>query len=221
MRGKQILGCICLLSAGAAILPIAWGQDTHDTVNQEMAKPVIRGSIVYKYYCVLCHGERGDGNSRGAKLHPEEQMTIKPAPAWSYENIIRKGGEAIGVSPTMPPWQDELSSEQISDLVAYLAILGDAVRRGEVVFKTNCVLCHGLHGDGRGRAARLYNPPPADLTQSDKNDEYKEAIIRKGGEAMRRSAAMPVWKERLSESEIADVIAYLRTILVTTPGTER
>jgi cytochrome c oxidase cbb3-type subunit 3 len=147
-------------------------------------------------------------------------MIIKPAPPWFYENIIRKGGEAIGVSATMPPWQDELSIEQISDLVAYLAVLGDPVQRGDVVFKTNCGLCHGMHGDGRGRAAGLYNPPPADLTRSDKNDEYKEAIIRKGGETMRRSAAMPAWEGRLSKSEIADVIAYLRTILVTPPVSE-
>jgi hypothetical protein len=40
----------------------------------------------------------------------------------------------------MPPWKDELSAEQIADVVAYLGILRDSARRGEAVFKLNCML---------------------------------------------------------------------------------
>ena len=36
------------------------------------------------------------------------------------ELIIRKGGQAIGRSPYMPPWGDELDEQQIRDLIAYL-----------------------------------------------------------------------------------------------------
>lgn len=90
--------------------------------------------------------------------------------------------------------EGELSEEQISDVIAYLALVGNPVRRGEVVFKTNCVLCHGVKGDGKGRASVLYDPPPANLTLSDKNDLYKEMIITNGGAAMGRSAVMPVWE---------------------------
>lgn len=38
-------------------------------------------------------------------------------------------------------------------------------------------------------------------------------IITKGGKAMRRSEAMPVWGEQISEQEIEDVVAYLKTVL--------
>ena len=114
----------------------------------------------------------------------------------------------------MPPWQDELSDEQIKDVVAYLGVVSNTAGRGEVVFKTNCVLCHGVKGDGKGRASVLFDPPPANLTKSDKNDEYKTMIITMGGAAMGRSPVMPVWGEQLSTQEINDVVAYLRTILV-------
>src|SRR5215813_2542900 len=114
----------------------------------------------------------------------------------------------------MPPWQDELSNEQIGDVVAFLKVIGNPVRRGEAVFKANCALCHGVRGDGTGRAAKLFNPPPADLTRSDKTDEYKEQIIRRGSESLQRSSGMPPWGERLSNREISDLVRYLRTILI-------
>jgi len=42
--------------------------------------------------------------------------------------------------------------------------------RGGLVYANYCVTCHGFNADGNGRAARLYNPRPANLRMSDKND---------------------------------------------------
>jgi mono/diheme cytochrome c family protein len=84
--------------------------------------------------------------------------------------------------------------------------------RGYIVFKTNCVLCHGIHAEGDGRAARNYNPRPANLRLSDKNDQYKELIIRNGGAAMGRSPFMPPWGQELTDEQIRDVVYYLSVI---------
>lgn len=84
--------------------------------------------------------------------------------------------------------------------------------RGSIVFRTYCMLCHGRYGDGKGRAAKNYNPPPANLVMSTKSDAYKEKIIRNGGAAMGRSPFMPPWGQELSDEQINDVIAYLRVI---------
>ena len=183
-------------------------------IQHELRRPAIRGAIVYKTYCILCHGEKGDGHGRASKLFDAELLTIKSRPADYYENIIMKGGAAMGVSSFMPMWEEELSDEQISDVLVYLKFLDNSVNRGEVVFKTNCILCHGLKGDGNGRAAKLYDPPPANLTRSDKNDDYKRMIITLGGAAMGRSPVMPVWGEQLSTQEIDDVVNYLKTLLI-------
>jgi cytochrome c oxidase cbb3-type subunit 3 len=210
---RVVLAMIGTLLFGAAI-KCAPAQDNAGIVNHEMAKPVIRGGIVFKAYCILCHGERGDGTGRAAKLYSNLHLVITPHPPEYYGKIIRQGGQAVGGSEFMPPWQDELSQEQIGDVIAYLAIINDAVHRGEVLYKTNCILCHGVQADGKGRAAILFHPPPANLTTSDKDDRYKIAIIESGSKAMGRSQGMPPWEGRIAESDIEDIVRYLRTIVV-------
>lgn len=86
------------------------------------------------------------------------------------------------------------------------------IYRGDIVFNHYCILCHGAKADGNGRAAKLYNPRPANLLTSDKNDDYKELIIRRGGAALGRSEFMPPWGEELTDEQVNDVIAFLRSI---------
>lgn len=87
-----------------------------------------------------------------------------------------------------------------------------SVLRGDVVFRTYCVLCHGLNADGQGRAAQMYNPKPANLRKSMQTDAYKERIIRKGGKELGRSQFMPPWGQELTDEQITDVVRYLRSI---------
>lgn len=89
--------------------------------------------------------------------------------------------------------------------------------RGSIVFQTYCVLCHGPNADGKGRAAKNYNPPPADLSTSIRSDAYKAEIISKGGEAMNRSSFMPPWGQELTKQQLSDLIVYLRTINFNSP----
>lgn len=88
-----------------------------------------------------------------------------------------------------------------------------AVLRGSLVFNNYCVLCHGATADGNGRAAKLYNPRPANLRKSDKNDDYKALIIRLGGAAIGRSEFMPPWGAELTSEQIGDVVAFLGSVL--------
>ncbi|NRF68466.1 cytochrome c [Aquincola sp. S2] len=83
--------------------------------------------------------------------------------------------------------------------------------RGGLVFANYCVTCHGINADGNGRAARLYNPRPANLRASDKNNAYIGLIIKLGGEAMGRSQFMPPWGAELTEEQMSDLVAYIRS----------
>ncbi len=87
-----------------------------------------------------------------------------------------------------------------------------SVIRGKIAYRNYCVLCHGASGQGDGRAARIHNPKPANLTLSHAPPEYISMIIRKGGEAIGRSSAMPPWGEQLTDEQIRDTIRYLLTI---------
>jgi mono/diheme cytochrome c family protein len=92
---------------------------------------------------------------------------------------------------------------------------GDA-KRGDDLFHKNCAACHGNAGKGDGAAAMALNPKPRDL--SDKayvgglNDEYLHDVIQKGGVAMKKSPLMPALGGALKDEDIADVIAYVRTL---------
>lgn len=87
-----------------------------------------------------------------------------------------------------------------------------SVYRGTIVFLNYCITCHGQNADGQGRSAKLYNPKPANLRTSMMPDAYKDGIIRRGGKLMGRSEFMPPWGEELTDEQVRDVVAYLRSI---------
>jgi mono/diheme cytochrome c family protein len=86
------------------------------------AQDVARGAAVFQRYCTLCHGPSGEGQGRAAPLHrpPPADLTRSEVNDAYRELIIRSGGAAVGRSPGMPPFQDELTERQVRDLVAYL-----------------------------------------------------------------------------------------------------
>lgn len=92
-----------------------------------------------------------------------------------------------------------------------------AMFRGGLVYANYCVTCHGMNADGNGRAARLYTPRPANLRATDKNDAYLALIVRSGGETLGRSPKMPPWGEELTDEQIHDVVAFIRSVNVVKP----
>ena len=81
------------------------------------------GKILFEKYCVLCHGVEGKGDGKLA-LHINN-----PAPANltttllnddELAQIIRDGGEAVGRSPSMPVWKDELNQKQTNEIINYI-----------------------------------------------------------------------------------------------------
>ena len=117
--------CAVLLLALAAPLaaPMAWAEDDAGPLPRDTRDAsVIRGSIAFRTYCVLCHGAAGKGDGRAAKMYTPKpaNLTVSPFPDQYKEMIIRGGGVSVGRSAFMPPWGDELTNEQIVDLVAFL-----------------------------------------------------------------------------------------------------
>lgn len=87
------------------------------------------------------------------------------------------------------------------------------VARGQAIFRSHCVQCHGEKADGHGPLAPRYKPPPADISSSKRSDDYMLQIVTLGGEALGRSAAMPEWGLELSGDEILDLVTYLRSVV--------
>lgn len=105
---------LCAVAAAACLSALA-GQEGK-------AISIERGSKVYYTYCVSCHGVNGEGNGqRAGKLETlPANLARSGSPNEYIEMVIRKGSENMGRSRAMPPWEDELSNENIKDVISFL-----------------------------------------------------------------------------------------------------
>jgi mono/diheme cytochrome c family protein len=90
------------------------------------------------------------------------------------------------------------------------------VSEGKKLYATYCATCHGDQGKGDGVAARSLPVKPADHTNnavmSQLSDKYLTDIITKGGSAVNKSGFMPGWGSSLNAKQVADVVAYVRSL---------
>ena len=95
---------------------------------------------------------------------------------------------------------------------AALAAGGD-VAKGKALYegRGGCVNCHGAAGRGDGPAGKMLNPPPADFTNQ-KSKAKKDAELLKTIQDGRTGTAMAAFKGQLSEQEIRDLLAYVRSL---------
>jgi len=84
----------------------------------------------------------------------------------------------------------------------------DAVS-GREIYVNTCIKCHGI--DGKGAMGIQLAPPPADLT-SDSVQNRLDATLFKRIHDGKPNTAMGAWKYSLSDAEIWDVLAYIRTM---------
>lgn len=85
---------------------------------------------------------------------------------------------------------------------------------GKGIYNSNCASCHGDKAMGDGPAAKSLNPPPKSLAaEGSLSDGYLYWRIAEGGGMAPFKSAMPAWKTFLSEEQIWQVIAYLRTLM--------
>lgn len=91
---------------------------------------------------------------------------------------------------------------------------GDPVS-GREIYVNTCIRCHGI--DGKGALGIKLVPPPADLTALAVQSRLDGTLFRRihGGKP---NTAMGAWKHALSDEEIWDVLAYVRTLGVESGG---
>jgi mono/diheme cytochrome c family protein len=124
-------------------------------------------------------------STASSAVPPGENRTIHPAPP----------GEFTGLSNPVPNTPDN-------------------IMQGKGLYAARCSPCHGLF-DGKGPAARGFNPPPANFkdptTIAMLQESYLFWRIKKGGvglsvEGMPWKSAMPRWEFELKDEEIWKII---------------
>jgi mono/diheme cytochrome c family protein len=91
---------------------------------------------------------------------------------------------------------------------------GDPVS-GREIYVNTCIRCHGI--DGKGALGIKLVPPPADLTSLAVQSRLDGTLFRRIHEG-KPNTAMGAWKHALSDEEIWDVLAYVRTFGVESSG---
>ena len=90
------------------------------------------------------------------------------------------------------------------------------VAKGQATYQHLCASCHGPRGAGDGPAGQALNPKPAHHNDghymNGLTNEHLFRTIKEGGAAVGKSAAMAPWGGALSDAQIRDVMAYIRTL---------
>ena len=100
------------------------------------------------------------------------------------------------------------------EILLYLMAHGALARKsdtqiGKALYMKHCAVCHGPTGIGDGYL--LFDPPVADLTSPEiqrKSDDELWHSVHDGVS----NTAMGTWKFVLSDSEISQVLAYVRSL---------
>ncbi len=83
------------------------------------------------------------------------------------------------------------------------------VLSGRVIYSTICIRCHGVEGKGDG--PMKFTPPVANLTSPAVQGKL-DARLFKSVHDGKSNTAMGAWRESLTDDEIWDVLAYVRTL---------
>jgi mono/diheme cytochrome c family protein len=90
-------------------------------------------------------------------------------------------------------------------------------KAGKAVYEGGCIACHGADGKGAPEASTQFKRPDTfpdfsrcDQTTPEPNSAWKAVIVH-GGPYYGFSTIMPSFKDLLSNDQIDDVVAYLRT----------
>ncbi len=106
--------------------------------------------------------------------------------------------------------------------IAALLLSGHAlaadIAAGKKIANQKCAGCHGAGGAGNGVMLQALNPstPPVPWTSKSGMAAFTDAdltrIIAGGGAAIGKPPLMPAFKGQLSDAQIADVVAYIRSL---------
>jgi len=86
---------------------------------------------------------------------------------------------------------------------------GVVYRAGQVVYRTYCLGCHGVSGNGGGAVGHLLSPEPRDFTDgawmNTQSENYLFSVITVG----KPNTAMPGFKDILTPLQRAEVLRYI------------
>lgn len=185
------------------------------------------GAYIYKNYCSVCHGDKGDGQSRarfGLNPPPRNYTTPESAIELTRERMIHSVTNGRP-GTAMIAWNSELSAAEIEGVVDHirktfmrLENSKAAARkrpssklmasRGGVLYMQACAMCHGDTGT-RATSGRM-QPPPRDFTLPDAAAELTRERMIASVTHGRPGTAMTGYAAQFSKSDIEAMVDFIR-----------
>lgn len=181
----------------------------------ELVGNIANGARLYATGCTTCHGPSGEGiEGLGGPLR--NVASLEGATDEELGVIIVKGLPSAG----MPPWQGDLTNQEVADLIALLrdwqrlpepeaevveapGPAGDP-EAGQALYVEECAMCHGAESEGTKLALALRQ---SETIQAMTDDDLRD-IISFG----LPNTKMKGFADSLTVSQIDDLIAFLRGI---------
>jgi len=200
----------------------------HDPKTDKVTR---KGADIYRHYCSVCHGDRGDGQSRARRSFatpPRNYTTAKAAQDLTRKRMINSVTNGRP-GTAMISWKTELTAVEIAAVVDYIRTtfmrLDDIetnrpkpsdkllASRGGVLYMRACAMCHGETGK-RVISGRMQPPPtnfilPISATQL--TTERMIASIANG----RPGTAMKAYGDEYSKADIKAMAEFIRAAFMT------
>jgi cbb3-type cytochrome c oxidase subunit III len=213
----------------------ASGPATTPVSYPKVSPTVAAGAHTFvQFACAQCHGPQGKGGVDPAV--PALTTVGGNLTVAQLTHIIDHGlGESANPKqPYMPVWGEVLSTTQVANLVAYIRAglppvadtqapavptgQGAAVAGAALYVRYGCINCHGPNGLGGVSNPLSHDKviPPLSgqgFRHDFPTDKAIAAVIRSGSVIGRAPiVSMPHWGGILSNQQIAQLIAYLKTL---------
>jgi mono/diheme cytochrome c family protein len=226
---------LVLAAAGAfaALLPGCGTPHGQPRPGSEALTPnaVMDFHALYSSNCAGCHGEEGRG---GAAIAVGDPVYLALVDDGALRNVIAKGVPGTSMPAFAHSAGGMLTDAQIDAIVggmrsrwsragildganppSYAARSTGDVQRGEGVYAAFCQACHGPGGRGGAKGSAITNGSFLALV----SDQGLRTVVIAG----RPELGAPDWRgnvpgKPMSEQDVTDVVAWLASQRVQTPG---
>jgi mono/diheme cytochrome c family protein len=132
---------------------------------------------------------------------------------WAQEKQPEQGKESTQTaSPaaTTPPPHTFVITPEDKARKNPVKFTEESVGKGKSVYDSQCAMCHGKSGDGKGDLAAVMHLSLSDMTKPDTLSKYTDgelyAMINTG------SGVMPSEEDRMKPNTLWDLVNFLRSV---------
>jgi mono/diheme cytochrome c family protein len=221
---------LLVLFAGCSISSTLSGQPQNGSETVAPSQVVDFGTL-YAENCAACHGTEGRGGASLALANPVYLAIVNEN---TVRDVVAKGVRGTSMPAFAQSAGGFLTDEQINVITSGMfsrwgrkgildgtnppsytaSTTGDAAH-GEIAFGTYCASCHGPTGGGTAKGSAITNDSFLALV----SDQGLRTIVITG----RPDLGAPDWRadvpgKAMSDQEVTDVVAWLASRRVQSPG---